>query len=470
MQWKNLAKIVTFCTILAFLINGIYKVLAWKDTAGAYVSSVESFYELEENVVDVLFLGSSHCYCTINNASIWEEQGIASFSLSISGQDMAGTYHCLVEALKTQTPKLICVEVFNATVKGYEVVGNLYRNTLSLKYSKNFYDAVDSMVVAEEDKPTYWLKWPIIHTRYAELQREDFERDYPAYIGYSAAFKSQPMSEVILYKGNETLAIPQENEEWLHKIIDLAEEKDIPLCFFVSPCIVEEYQQMQLLYIEQLAEKRGIPYLNTISLMDELKIDVTQDFMDRNHTNHFGSKKVSEYMAEYLKQNYELPDRRGDSRYQLWDENAEIREHEWQNYLLKSVQDIKGYLDLIGTMKKYTVVVATCGEYQVEGFDLYDCLQTAGIGEDFYTSDGVWIFNNQQLVYTSNAANLLEHQELTGGDLLVSSNAGAKSIVINKQECKKVNDGINIVVYDNLLGTIVDKVGFMATQQYAVVR
>ncbi len=470
MQWKNLVKIVAFCTILAFLINGTYKALAWKDTAGAYISSVESLYDLEEDVVDVLFLGSSHCYCTINNATLWEEQGIAGFSLAISGQDIASTYHCLVEALKTQTPKVICVEAYNATIEGYGVVGNLYRNTLSLKYSANFYNAVNSMV-AEEEKADYWLKWPIIHTRYAELQRGDFQRDYPAYLGYSAGFETNPMSEVVLYEGNEPLAIPEESEMWLRKIIALAKENHIPICLFLSPCIAGEKEQRQFLYIEQIAREEGAAYLNTLQHNAEIGIDVSKDFIDGNHTNYFGSQKVTKYMGEYLKDNYVLEDRRGDSRYQLWEEDAEIREHEWQNHLLQSVQDVKGYLDLIGTMKNYTVLIATSGEYQVEGFDLYDCLQTAGIGEEFYESDRVWIFDNQQLTYTSSAANLLEHQNLAGGgDLLVSSNAGAKSIVINKQECKKVNNGINIVVYDNLLDIVVDKVGFTATQQYAVVR
>lgn len=471
MQWKNLVKIVCFCTILAFLINGVYRVLSWKDTAGAYVSSMESLYDLKEDVVDVLFLGSSHCYCTINNSILWEEDGVASFSLAISGQDIVSTYHCMVEALKTQTPDLICIEVYNATEEvGYLVTGNVYRNTLSLQYSKNFYEAVDNIVEKEEEKASYWLKWPIIHTRYAELQQGDFQTDYPAYVGYSAGFQTNSVGEIVLYEGEEVLPIPQKNEEWLRKMISLAKEKDIELCFFLAPCIVGEQRQQQFLYLEQLAKEEEVGFVNALAAKDEIGLDTTKDFIDASHTNHFGSKKVTKYIGDYLKSTYELVDRRGDSRYRLWEEDAAVREHEWQNYLLKSIQDVRGYLDIIGTLKEYTIVVTTSGEYQAEGIDLYDCLQTAGIGEEFYTSDRVWIFDNQQLTYTSEAENMLQHVELVNGDLLLGSSAGSKSIVINKQACNMVPNGINIVVYDNLLGKVIDMVGFNASQQYMITR
>jgi hypothetical protein len=68
MKVKQAAKIIVFCLIFVVLFNYVYKVLSWKDTAGDYYSSMESFYALDDNVMDVLFLGSSHCYCSIKNS------------------------------------------------------------------------------------------------------------------------------------------------------------------------------------------------------------------------------------------------------------------------------------------------------------------------------------------------------------------------------------------------------------------
>ena len=68
MKMKNIAKIIVFCMIFIFLLNRIYDIFSWKDTAGDYTSSMESFYDLEENVVDVLFLGTFR---------FWQLHGVA---------------------------------------------------------------------------------------------------------------------------------------------------------------------------------------------------------------------------------------------------------------------------------------------------------------------------------------------------------------------------------------------------------
>lgn len=75
---------------------------------------METFYGLEEDVADVLFCGSSHCYCSVNPAILWGQHGIAGYNLGISGQDFAGTYHGIREALKTQHPRVICLEMYGS--------------------------------------------------------------------------------------------------------------------------------------------------------------------------------------------------------------------------------------------------------------------------------------------------------------------------------------------------------------------
>lgn len=469
MQLKKMAKIVVFCIAFVILLNSVYKILAWKDTAGNYISSVESLYDLEKDVVDVLFLGSSHCYCTINNSKLWEDYGIGSFSLAISGQDIASTYYCLVEALKTQSPQVVFVEVYNAIIEGYAVEGNLYRNTLSLKYSKNFYDAVDNMV-GEEKKADYWLKWPIIHTRYAELQKGDFQSEFPAYLGYSAEFEVRPMSELVLYEGEERLPIPEASEKWLRKIIQLAEENEIQLCFFLSPCIAGEQEQKKFLYIEQLAQEEGVAYINTLKLKDELGIDVSKDFIDGSHTNYYGAEKVTAYIGQYLKEQYTLEDRRGDTGYQLWDADLAARQHEVQNHLLLKTSDLKNYLDMISIQNGYTVILTSSGEYLAEDVDITDNLQMLGIGEEFFETGGVWILDDMEPVYVSQESDVLYYMDLTEGSLAVSSVAGTKNIVIDKQSYTKVDNAISIVVYDKIAGKVVDAVGFYAPNQYAAIR
>lgn len=467
---KNLAKIVIFCTILVILINGIYGVLSWKDTNGAYLSTTETLYAFEEDLVDVLFMGSSHCYCTVNNTKLWNDYGIASFNMSISGQDIASSYFCLVETLKTQTPEVVFIEACSATFGGYGVVGNLYRNTLSLRYSANFYEAVDSLVTDEAEKEAYWLKWPIVHTRYAELQKKDFQTDYPAYLGFNVDFETRAMEEIVLYTGDEMEPIPEESEKWLRKIIELTREKGIHLCLYISPCVVGEEEQKKFLYMEQLAQEEGVDFINTMKLKNELGLDMSRDFIDATHTNYYGAEKVTAYLGNYLKEQYTLEDRRGSAGYELWEAEAEVTQRKVQNHQLTEIQDVKAYLDMISVLDDYTVVIATNGAYQSQEVDIVDQLQGLGIGEEFFQAGGIWIYDDREQIYASQAADALYYTELSDADLAVSSVAGTNNIVIDKQSYIKMADSINIVVYDNQLGVIADNVAFYGLLQYLAIR
>lgn len=467
MRIKKIVKAVTFCVILALFLNHIYQIFSWKDTAGEYYSTVDSFYELDEDLVDVLFLGSSRCYCSINNAVLWEEQGISSFSFSISGQDIVSSYHSFVEALKTQTPDVVCFELYGTTFLGYGVESNMYRNTLPFKLSSNAVSAVKN--IAPDRQGELLLRWPIVHTRYAELEKEDFETDLPTYIGYHSEFVSRPVEPLCSYKGTETLQIGEGEEMWLRKIIALAEENDIELCFFVAPAVTSETEQKKYNYVETIAREHNIPVLNMAAMEKELQINTAADFLDPYHTNYFGAQKVSSFIANFLKQNYDLPDRRGTEGYELWEENSKVRRHEFQNQVLKSTYIMPEYMDLLTGIDDYTVVVATSGEYLATEADFEDYVYSFGL-EGFYDASGIWVLDNGNMIYQKWGQDTLDYMDLSNGDLAVCLTDGNCNIVVDKKTYTKVLNGINVLVYDNILGKVVDAVGFEATKQYEMVR
>lgn len=116
---KTILRITCFVLILCMVLGYVNKVFKVKYGDGIY--GVTKFYELDDNTVDVLFLGSSHAYEDFNTGTLWDEFGIASYILAGSVQPMWNTYYYLKEALKTQTPELIILE-------GYMVVwgGRIY--------------------------------------------------------------------------------------------------------------------------------------------------------------------------------------------------------------------------------------------------------------------------------------------------------------------------------------------------------
>ncbi|MCD8130596.1 MAG: hypothetical protein LUE16_04865 [Lachnospiraceae bacterium] len=96
-----------FAGIIAAVLMRVYHILAWKDTAGGYISSMQQLYNTEEELIDVVFVGSSHVFSGINPAILWEKDGVSAFDLSISGQDKDTAYHNLIELLKTQSPEVV---------------------------------------------------------------------------------------------------------------------------------------------------------------------------------------------------------------------------------------------------------------------------------------------------------------------------------------------------------------------------
>lgn len=470
MRIKRCLKIIVFCSIFLILLNRIYTILSWKDTAGDYYSSVDSFYELEKDVADVLFFGSSHCYCSVDPSVFWDKQGIASFNLAISGQDFAGTYYTLKEALKTQSPRVICMDLYYANATGYAVEGNLYRNTLPFKISKNSYEMVDELVEDETRKNEFWFRWPIFHTRYKEIKVEDFRTDLPVYLGYFATFVTQQVGDIATYSGEEVNAMPEEREEWLRKIVELAKENDVEVCFFIAPYVATENELKTYRYVKNWAEEQNIPLLDMMELSDELGMNSYTDFSDPGHTNHYGAQKVSRYLCNYVAEHYELTDHRGEDTYALWDENSKVRSHEVKNEKLRSVTSISRYLDMVSDMEDYVVVISNTGNYVAEGEDITDHLFELGIGEEFYTTGGVWIFEDAGMRYATSDVNALYHVDLEYSDLLVSRAEGINSVVVDRQQYQKVMAGINILVYDKVLGKVADCVGFSAAASYQSVR
>ena len=54
--------------------------------------------------------------------------------------------------------------------------------------------------------------------------------------------------------------------------------------------------------------------------MDGVGFDYASDLTDTSHCNRWGAEKVTSYVGAYLKENYDLPDRRGDAAYaSAWD-------------------------------------------------------------------------------------------------------------------------------------------------------
>jgi len=91
---------LVFLLCAAILFSGVSLIYERKTYSGAwnYMAKLQEFYELEENTLDYICLGSSHMYCTVNPLEIWRETSIPGFVLATQQQPLRASYYYLKEA------------------------------------------------------------------------------------------------------------------------------------------------------------------------------------------------------------------------------------------------------------------------------------------------------------------------------------------------------------------------------------
>ena len=123
----------------------------------------EALHEQAPDTIDVLFVGTSHVYSDINPAVIWKQNGIASFDLATGGSHLKNSYYVIEDALRTQSPELIVLELLG-------VLGN----HLSDREVMDSHWGLGSIVsqwkslqlnAEKEDMINFLLRFPFYHNR-----------------------------------------------------------------------------------------------------------------------------------------------------------------------------------------------------------------------------------------------------------------------------------------------------------------
>lgn len=393
-------KCVCFFSLLGLTVFSVYNVLKWKDTTGEYLSSIKQLYATPEDLIDVVFVGSSHCYFGIYPAILWKEYGITAFDMAVSSQDKDSAYHDLIELYKTQSPSVIYVDLHALSYDQHQVVSNVYRNYLSLKTSPNSIALVNKYI-EEEERESFYLRFPIIHTRYRELKKYDFleyapnsfgRGEHPAW-GTSASWWDP---EVI---NDRTIGeLSEKNREWLEDMIALAEEHDTKIEFIMIPFPpVDSTEQRILNAAEEMLTERQYPYTDFNKMLDELELNLQSDFADAEHLNAYGAEKLTTFLGEAIVQKYDLPDHRGDERYWQWEADLTWYENEKLSHWMAEVSDPGEYVSGIQQFSGGITLVSLDGDYLNGEIDYFEILKPLGMSYEEYLSGGKWIYRDGSL-------------------------------------------------------------------------
>lgn len=468
---KKAISCVLFLTLLFFTIYKVYDILSWKDTTGGYQSSTQQLYATEEDLMDVIFVGSSHCYCAVFPEKLWSGYGIAGFNMAVSGQDKDSSFHMVKEVLKTQSPKVVCVDMYGLVFDEHGVQGNVYRNMLAMKLSRNSIELVQDYI-EEDEQMDYILRWPIIHTRYKELTKYDFVQYELSIYGrgnsvvWEVGSAAKPEEAIAC---DEIGELGEKNKKWLDEFYALSKEHDFELVFFVAPFAATEEEQLIINAAKAYADDRGIDFFDFNKLGESVGLNYQTDFCDAFHCNVNGGNKITAYFGEYLSTTHNLTDNRGDERYWQWEDAYTYYEQVEKAYILPQMQSIEDYIDYLETIQHITCVVSLEGDYKESTLDLKSAMLSMGMTEEEYEAGGTFIYKDGKLekildgdstetvVYELNEYDAFKIQNK---QLLDEESTNLEDIMFNMEAVGCVYNGVSFVVYDDFKKELINKKGF----------
>ncbi len=449
-----LTEIIVFLALMAIMLSGIYNVVRYKNVGSG--GGMDNFYSTKVPI-DVVIYGSSHAACTVNNGILWNDYGIASYTLSAGAQNIAGTYYFLQESIAVNKPKVALIETYLMTENQF-ALDSFYRSALTTRFSTRFVsfilETIKNNSLDRKTAEDMLLRMPIVHSRYSELEKSDFVNSEAYIRGYRGDNSIIPISTP--QKTDRFDEISADTLEYIDKMIDLCKKNGVEPIFFNAPYEIDEATYARQNTLCDYVESKGCDYLGFNRDYEQYGIDYSSDFRDDGHLNDTGAAKVTRALAEYIKNNFSVEDRRGNAGYESWDQHLVYLADKTLRYQLNDCTSIENYLSCIcENAKDKTIILSLNGNYRALGDEIYQpYLEQLGIDNNTYEKGGVWVIRNGEITcYSEGESEFIAYQQLgTSTDLNIYKKAGNEypHILIDDADLSPDCNGISVIVYDEI--------------------
>lgn len=446
---KNIKKIFIFALLLLLSFMIFNQVFRRKLDEG---DTWKIFYEQEKDSIDVIVLGSSYVFGSINPAILYQDYGIVSYVLGTPGMSIKAAYYTCVEVLKTQNPKVIIIGINGAHADELMDTINTPAWIGGMKLSRNKYNMARAI---SEDWISLFLEYPIIHNRYdGDLERRDFlpyrgEKYHEYYKGNRVFWNTyEEFTEEDFPYIEEIGELSDETKKYLDLLLALTEESDTEIIFYSSPFAQREDIQKTTNAIGQYAEERGIGFINLNALREEIGLNMSEDMADAQHVNYKGQEKTTAYIGNELREHYGMEDRRGDCAYESWEMYAEDYRSQYAAYTLANgFEEIHSYLSQIST-GDYTVLI------NVQGVGIKETIRTDHVFAPFLTEYDESINNILVQEDGSVSLNLKENTHFDFGSHVVTMTEW--SLMYDQIGIAFLENAVSFIVFDNKQESILE--------------
>lgn len=427
---------------------------------------------------DICFLGPSTMQTNISNQELYEQYGIAGISLASGSQPIYVARYILEEILQYQSPQVIFCDtspLFYSEEENRDwTLGNwnfLLHNYLdgikTLSVRREAFQAICNYDEGTGVRDLIAERWKTDHQNWKNIVKTKKEKadskDHGnlIFVGVEDSFEytfdtSDP---------EEKATISRNAEQYLSEMAQICKDADVELIMLTSKVNVRKAHNN---IIVELSERYGVKHININEHIKETGFSFVRDLRDPSHFNLSGAIKFTDFLGEYLLQNYEIADKRNQSAYKRYED-----QNKWFEEKKKIISGtpFREYLRQLASLdkKRYMIFISTEGEASVrlEDSDM-ELLSILGIETDLRGQNGC---GYAAAIYDS----VVQEESVIGGTveidnrtddltfkiISVGSSGGENAVIeLNGINYMQEGNGFHFVVYDRKKGQVREAVYF----------
>ena len=276
-------------------------------TPGGWGQSLRRFRDLgNTGTLKVLIAGSSHAYRSFD-PRIFAERGLSAFNVGSTNQTPLNTYYLLRRFIPAISPELVLLEVYARTLSSQDGLEGFFDLSANLPLSPEMIrmafatgkpHAVNTLVELQMRRLVHPLD---------RVRQEDIEDEVYVTGGYCESGETIGEGQAFQHFGRVEPSPTQ--IEYLEKILGYLRDRGIRVVMVTAPFpaehrrAIENYAALSR-RIGELADRRGIPYLDFNYLID---LRTYTHFKDTHHLNRAGVRRFNRDLLDRLEKRNLLP-------------------------------------------------------------------------------------------------------------------------------------------------------------------
>ncbi len=323
--WLKLIVFVILLSMIFYQIGQYFEDISNQNqNTTDYIRAWDEFYDIPSNTLDLVFIGSSHAYCSFNPVIVDETLGTNSFNLGSPLQHPDASYHVVKELLRYQRPKTIVFEIYWDMLddefdlkQADTVISAIGRQEFESEFIRDVFPLAElakymfKPVRYQQDVFNYWNKElrEKVEEYIEPIEKKDVSAGVSYYKGRGFIYSDIIIAESEFYQTNQFVGLNGKKwdfhkvqKSYVERLVALCRDEGIEIVFVTAPIanvsldLIENYQALHD-KIAEFSSDLGVVYrdYNVINLEKELFVN--ENFRDDAHLNNSG---VEIFMEDFL--------------------------------------------------------------------------------------------------------------------------------------------------------------------------